>query len=168
MPPKIFLRFLLLLPLVLPLLAGGFVLARRFAGESISGELAINAVVLWGSIFYGGVAYLIAAAVLWIRFGRCQSKGSALRLLFTAPLFFIPLQLIAMLLLFLLHPTIEASLVDRLTNGLLLGLWTCVYGLIFGYFYATCAAVIFLAAVRVRLVASFSSGERHHATANAD
>ena len=167
MPPKIFLRFLLLLPLVVPLLAGGFALARRFAGGSISGELAINVVVLWGSIFYGGVAYLISAAVLWVRFGRCQSKGSALRLLFTAPLFFIPLQLIAMLLLFLLHPTIEASLVDRLTNGLLLGLWACVYGLIIGYFYATCAAVIFLVAVRIRLVASFSSGERHHANENA-
>jgi hypothetical protein len=112
--------------------------------------------VLWGSLFFGGVAYLVTATFLWVRFGRCQSIASALRLIFTAPLFFIPLQLVATMLLFLLHPTIEANLVDRITNGLMLGLWTSVYGLIFGYFYATCGAVIFLVAVRIRLVARFS------------
>ena len=167
MPPKILLRSLLMLPLAVPLLVGGGALARRFAGESISGELALNSIVLLGSLLFGGVAYLVTAAVLWVRFGRCQSIASALRLGFTAPLFFIPLQLLAMLLLFLLHPTIEASLVDRLTNGLMLGLWTSVYGLIFGYFYAICAAVIFLVAVRIRLVARFSSVERDHADKNA-
>ena len=167
MLPQTLLRLLLMVPLVVPLFAGGLVLARRYAGEPMGGELALNAFVIWGSLFYGGVAYLVTAAVLWVRIGRCQSRNSALGLIFTAPLLFIPLQFIGMLLLFLLHPTIEASLGERLTNGSLLGLWTCAYGLIFGYFYATCSAFIFLCAVRSRLVSRFSVVERPYANENA-
>lgn len=45
---------------------------------------------------------------------------------------FIPLQFVAMLLLFLLLPSVEVSFKDKLINGSLLGLWTSVYGLIYG------------------------------------
>ena len=159
MRPHTFLRLLLLLPLVVPLLVGSVELARRYAGVPMSGELTLNALVLWGSLWFGGVSYLITAALLWVRIGRCKSRKSVMVLVFTAPLFFIPLQFIAMLLLSLLLPSVEASFGDKVTNGFLLGLWTGVYGLIFGYFYATCSAAIFLGAVRVGLVSRFSSVE---------
>lgn len=156
MLPQTFLRGLLLLPLVVPVLVGGVELAQRSAGMPVSGVLTLNALLLWGSLWMGGVSYLLTAAILWARIRRCQSTKSVMVLVFTAPLFFIPLQFIAMVLWSLLLPSVEASFGDKLTNGFFLGLLTGVYGLIFGYFYATCSAVAFLGAVRVGLVSRFS------------
>ncbi len=162
-----FLRSLLLMPLVVPLLVGGLWMALHYANAPIAGELSLSGLVVIKSLLFGGVPYLITAVVLWNRIGRCTSRNSVIVLIFTAPLFFIPMQVFAMLLLSLLLSSVEASLGDKLTEGAFLGLMTTIYVLIFGYFYATCSAVIYLGTVRLGLVSGFASDKLHHAVTNA-
>ncbi len=157
MSPQSFLRSLLLIPLVVPLLALGLVVVLDYAGVHIIGAIQLNTLVLMSSLVFGGVPYLITASILWFRIGRCKSRKSALVLIFSAPLIFIPLQALAMLLWSLLHLSVGASLGDGFEEGLMLALITAVYGLIFGYFYAICSALIFVGAVRLRLVYDFAT-----------
>jgi hypothetical protein len=157
MSPQSFLRSLLLIPLVVPLLALGLEVYLDYAGVHISGAIKLNTLVLISSLVLGGVPYLITATLVWFRIGRCTSRKSALVLIFTTPLIFIPLQALAMLLWSLLHSSVGASLVDGFEEGLMLALITVVYGLIFGYFYAICSALIFIGAVRLRLVPDFAT-----------
>ena len=167
MSPHTFLRSLLLIPLVVPLLVAGLVTALHYAGVRIIGEIWGNTLVLMLSLLVGGVPYLITASLLWFRIGRCKSRKSAIVLIFSTPLIFVPLQALAMLLWSLLHISVGTSLVDGFEEGLLGGLITAVYGLLFGYFYAIFAALIFLGAVRLRLVPGFESVEPNCAGTNA-
>ena len=167
MHPHTFLRSLLLAPLVIPLLVLSWGMAREHYGAPISGGLSLSVLMAWSSLFLGGLAYFVTASILWIRIGRCRSRRAAITLIFMAPLFFIPLQLVAILLLTLILPSSDASLGDKLTEGFSLGLITAVYVLIFGYFYAPCAAVLFLFGLRVGLVSRFPSDEPRCASQNA-
>ena len=167
MLPRTFLRSLLLAPLVIPLLVLSWGMAREHYGAPINGALSLSVLMAWGSLFLGGGAYLVTASILWIRIGRCRSPRAAITLIFTAPLFFIPLQFVAILLLTLILPSSDASVSEKLTEWLLLGMITAIYGLIFGYFYATCSAALFLVGVRVGLVSRFPSDEPHCASQNA-
>jgi len=166
MNPQTFLRSLLLMPLVVPLLVGGLWLALHYASAPISGELSLNAFVVMKSLFFGGVPNLITSALLWFRIGRCRSKKSVNVLIFAAPLIFIPLQALAMLPLPFVLLSVGASLGDKFEEGLMLGLIMALYGFIFGYFYATCAAIIFHGAVRLGLVSGFATVDPLYADKN--
>jgi hypothetical protein len=141
MTPRAFLRALLALPLVVPVLA--------FA----SGSTSSVAFLLLMSVAFGAVPYLATAAFLWFRIGRCNTQKSAIALIFAAPLLFAPLQAIAWLLWSWLNPS-EAT-------GLAAALALAAYGLFFGYLYAAFATVAFLAAVRAGFVSSFLHVEEH-------
>lgn len=167
MSPQTFLRSLLLIPLVVPLLVAALVATLHYAGMRVIGEIWGNTLVLMMSLVVGGVPYLITASLLWFRIGRCNSRKSALVLIFSAPLIFLPLLALAMLLSSLLHLSAGASLMDGFVEGLLLGLIMALYGLLFGYFYAIFAALIFLVAVRFRFVLGFDNIELHCADTNA-
>ena len=167
MNPHTLLRSLLLIPLVVPLLVVGLVEALQYAGVGIQGVIRLNTLVFITSLVVGGVPYLMTAALLWFRIGRCGSRQSAIKLMFIAPLIFAPLQAIAMLLWSLLQIPVGVSVSEQVGEGVLIGLVMSIYGLIFGYFYAACTAIIFLGAARLGLVAGFASTEppRHGAHA---
>ena len=86
MNPYTFLRSLLLMPLVVPLLFGGIWLALHYASAPVAGALSLGALAVIKSLLFGGVPYLIAAAVLWYRIGRCTSRNSDTVLLPAPPL----------------------------------------------------------------------------------
>ena len=167
MLPHTFLRLLLLAPLVIPLLVLSWGMTREHFGAPFSGWLSLSLLMAWGSLFLGGFAYFVTASILWIRIGLCRTRRAAITLILAAPLYFIPFQFVAILLLTLVLSSSDASLGDKLTEGFFLGLITSVYGLIFGYFYATCSAVLFLVGIRVGLVSRFPSDEPHGAFQNA-
>lgn len=159
MNPRTFLRSLLLLPIVVPLSVGGLVMALHYAGVDLGGVVQLNALVLMHSLVFGGIPYLVTAALVWRRIGRCGSRKSAFALMFAAPLVFTALLFLAALLWSSLTASPGMSLVEGFMEGLLLGLIMSIYGLVFGYTYAAGATVIFLGADRLGFVSAFAMPE---------
>jgi hypothetical protein len=147
MSPHAFLRATLALPVLVPLLA------------LASGSLSQAGFFLVMSLAFGGVPYLITAAILWFAIARCRSRRSAIRLILLAPLLFAPLQGLAWLAWAWLHPS------ESTGPAVAVGLGTT--GLLFGYIYAVLVVALFLLVSRFSLVSSFPADVSAQAEANA-
>lgn len=155
MNPHTFLRTLLLLPILIPLVA------------MASGSKSALAFVLTMSLVLGGVPYLVTAALLWFRIARCQSKNSAIWLIFSVPLIFAALQMVAWSLWGLFQPPEPDGLAMQLALNLLAGLGLALQGLVIGYLYAIVWVILFLVFTRLGLVSGFTGAAPPSASAKA-
>lgn len=119
MSPRTYYRASLLFPLLLPI-----------AMLLLAGESSVAA-ILFISLGFGGVAYLVLAVVLYIWLGHLSSVAEMRRLSYKVPLLFIPVQSGFWLI---------SYYVERMSNPELVGGWEglpvfAVYILIIGYSY---------------------------------
>ena len=107
------------LTLVLPLIAG------------VLGLLVPALRILVVSILFAGVPYLLFAALLLILIRRAPTKTRLVRLSLTAPLLFLPLILLFVLIAGGSEAAYSAPIGDIVSDLLPVA----VYGLVFGYIY---------------------------------
>ena len=138
-----FLRSLLVVPLLAPL--GAFAIAP----DSLLGA------VLFFSLAFGGVAYIVWAVWAWRALGRMQSERDLLRLVLVAPWIFVPIQAATWIVYCGLNSTNQFNAANVLWPMLPFG----AYSLVLGYAYSAATWCAYRLASRVGMVTKF---ETHH------
>lgn len=126
MKTRTFFRITLCLPIAAPLafLPTGF--------KTVTG-------ILWLSLGFGGIQYVIFATALFVVIGRIDRSDKLTQLLCLAPILFLPVQIGGFLLFFVF---------DRLSNPNLIGSWDALLPLVFftlvvGYAYVGSIGVMY-------------------------
>lgn len=100
------------------------------------------------SLGFGGIAYLIFAVLIFVRLGQLSTAKSMERLLFKAPLLFIPIQAATWILWFY---------IQKFSNPDLAGGWEAIpafgfYGLLIGYTYVTFVYLFYVLLLKVCVI----------------
>lgn len=135
MRARSFFRGSLLLPIFLPLAMLPF------------GMNVVSAILML-SLAFGGIAYLIFAFLIFWRLGRLSTAKSMERLLFKAPLLFIPIQATTWMLWFY---------IQKFSNPDLTGGWGTIpvfalYGLFIGYAYVAVVYLIYVLFIELGVI----------------
>lgn len=110
----------------------------------------INAVsaILMLSLAFGGLAYLFFAGLMFWKLGRLSTAKSMKRLLFKAPILFIPFQVATWILWFY---------IQKFNNSDLTGGWDAIlvfafYGLFIGYAYVAVVYLIYVLLIELGVI----------------
>ena len=138
MKPLTYFRCALFAPVVLPLIS------------YFSGSASGVAFLLVASLAFGGVPYLLLAALLWVRLGWLRSATEYFHLALLAPIVFVPLLWAAWLTLSLVDTTVPRGPENLLMSLLPLG----GYALLFGYLYVLFISLLFVVLRRIGAIAA--------------
>lgn len=135
MRARSFFRGSLVLPILLPLAL------LPFDANAVS-------VLLILSLGFGGIAYLVFAVLIFLRLGQLSTAESMERLLFKAPLLFIPIQAATWVLWFY---------IQKFSNPDLTGGWEALpafgfYGLLIGYAYVAAVYLFYVLLIKVGVI----------------
>lgn len=135
MKARSFFRGSLIFPILLPLVLLPF-------------DANVVSVILILSLGFGGVAYLVFAILMFLRLGRLSTAESMERLLFKAPLLFIPIQAATWILWFY----IQRFSIPNLAGG-----WEAIpifgfYGLLIGYAYVSFVYLFYVLLIKMGVI----------------